>query len=61
MKESKRTFIFPTVARMYELLGEDVIGLTINSLYNALAKASGEYENNRVIVAYKPKAKAIVV
>lgn len=45
--------VFPTIARMYATLGEPTICMAKNSLWNALSKSKGKYENNRIKVEYK--------
>ncbi len=53
IKTTGEVRIFPTITQMYTLLGEEAIGITKNSLWNALSKKNGKYENSRVKVAYK--------
>lgn len=51
--------IFPTITKMYTLLGEEAIGVTRNSLWNALSKNEGKYENAKVKVEYKVSKKQV--
>lgn len=52
-KESGRFMVFPTIAKMYTILGEPILCMAKNSLWNALSKGKGRYENNRIKVEYK--------
>lgn len=53
IKETGRVLTFPTVTQMYAKLGEEAVGVNIHSLWNALAKKGGKYENEKVKVEYK--------
>lgn len=53
IKSTGKVLVYPTVAKMYEDIGEKVVGVTINTIWNALAKNKGRYENGQVVVEYK--------
>lgn len=53
MKGTGKTYAFPTVRMMYKKLKDSTLGVTINSLWNALSKNGGFYENDRVKVEYR--------
>lgn len=59
LKGTNDVRIFPTITKMYTLLGEETIGVTRNSLWNALSKFEGKYENNKVKVEYKQSKKQV--
>lgn len=59
IKSTKEVRIFPTITKMYAMLGEEAIGITKNSLWNALSRKDGEYENSKVKVAYKETQKQV--
>lgn len=52
-KETGNVRRFPTITKMFKELGDNVIGITRNSLWNGLGKNDGVYENNKVKVEYK--------
>lgn len=52
-KRTNEQFTFPTIVQMYASLGVKRIGLVKNSLFNALSKDNGLYENEKIKVEYK--------
>lgn len=52
-KQTGKVYTFPTVTKMYSVLGENGIGIKINSLWNAVSKNDGIYENDNVKIEYK--------
>lgn len=59
IKATGRKIIFPTVTKMYSRLGEHNIGVTRNSLWNALSKDGGKFENRKVKVEYKETKRTV--
>ena len=59
IKSTKQVHQFPTITEMYAKLGEKAIGVTRNSLWNALSKSNGRFENGKVKVEYKQTKKMI--
>lgn len=53
LKDTGTVRVFPTIVKMYAKLGEENIGVTRNSLWNALSKQEGKYENKKVKIEYK--------
>lgn len=53
LKETGNKHRFSTITKMYQKLGEDVIGITRNSMWNSIAKNDGVYENSKIRVEYK--------
>lgn len=56
LKDTGKVRIFPTIVKMYAKLGESAVGVTRNSLWNALSKQEGKYENKKVKIEYKETA-----
>lgn len=59
IKKTDKVYLFPTITKMYTLLGEEAIGITRNSLWNALSKNDGKYENAKVKIVYKKTKKQV--
>lgn len=55
IKSTGQICVFPTITMMFSRLGKDIIGITCNSLWNALSTHGGRYENDKVKVEYKEK------
>lgn len=53
MKGTGKSYAFPTVRMMYKKLPRKTLGMAINSLWNALSKNNGFYENDKIKVEYK--------
>ena len=59
IKSTNQVRQFPTITEMYAKLGEKTIGVTRNSLWNALSKSNGRFENGKVKVEYRKTKKMI--
>lgn len=55
IKSTGHIRVFPTITKMFSTLGEENIGVTRNSLWNALSAHGGKYENDKVKVEYKER------
>lgn len=56
-RQTGEAHVFSSVTEMYARLGRKVIGLTLHSLFNALSKGRGKYENSKFIMRYLHRTK----
>lgn len=59
LKDNGDVYNFPSVTKMYEKLGKEAVGITINSLWNALNRNNNKYENSKVKVEVKSTWKQV--
>ena len=52
-KQTGQNTPFPSVRTLIQSIGKEVIGIGINSLYNALSLHNGAWENSSYKVSYR--------